>query len=623
LDGGSGKTPGGDALAPLGGDELRARYDELQLRVTRFSAVEQQLIRARDRLDAEVARFGRLHAFSLRALRAHARDAFGTTVAEGIVDVFEPELGVFWGFAEDDTPRLHGASGIMLEADAATRLGAWARDEVRRARPAQVALRAGAELGPLGAELGLDQVLIAAGSAREGRASALLLAGVTTRRAALHEPLSLELCESFAVFTQQVAALADNRAGRELIERQYEQIRQSEAKLRAAEDDQRRRRQRAESASQAKSLFLAHASHEIRTPMNGVLGVLQLLKDLDPTAEQGELISMAEQSGLALLQIIDDILDLSKVEAGKLEVEQRPFQVEGAVRSVVTMLGVRAREKGLELELRWDERIPARVIGDSGRLRQVLTNIIGNATKFTSRGRIDVFGHLVERAGEPWLHLEIRDTGIGISAEAQRRLFAPFEQAEASTQRRYGGTGLGLAISLDLVRLMRGTLRVDSELGRGSAFHVELPLIRAASLDEPAPSPDAEPHHRPLRGRVLLVDDNEVGLLVARKMLVGFGLEVETAANGLEALDRLEAAPFELVLMDCQMPVLDGYSATAELRRREEETGRRRTQVVALTANALAEDEAACLEAGMDGFISKPLQRATLRAALERHLPPR
>jgi len=445
----------------------------------------------------------------------------------------------------------------------------------------------------------------------DGQVSALLLAGITAAGARFHDPLTEESCESFTLFAQQVAALLENRRGRETIRRQMETIRRSEAEHRLA-------REQAEAASRAKSAFLANTSHEIRTPMNGVLGTLQLLHDHHLTPPQAELVATAEQSAAALLQILDDILDLSKVEAGKLALDVRPFQLERSFRAVVSLLEPTARQKGLALEFRWDPALPRRASGDAGRLRQVLMNLVGNAVKFTAQGRVALVVRLGEGEFRPTLDIEVRDTGVGIPPEAQERLFVPFTQADTSTTRRFGGTGLGLAISRNLVKLMGGSLRVESTVGHGSTFFVRLPLVPEVG---DSPPPVASVQHAPLTGRVLIVEDNAVGRLVARRMVEGFGLQAAVSEDGQQALELLARERFDLVLMDCQMPHVDGFAATLELRRREHVTGAPPLRIVALTANASQEDQQACLAAGMNDFLAKPLQRTNLREVLLRWLP--
>jgi signal transduction histidine kinase/CheY-like chemotaxis protein/HPt (histidine-containing phosphotransfer) domain-containing protein len=398
----------------------------------------------------------------------------------------------------------------------------------------------------------------------------------------------------------------------EQLQEQNQQLMQALQELQQVKND-------LEIASRHKGEFLANVSHEIRTPLNALLGLNKLLSKTQLTEEQQRLVKLSRDAGQTLLALINDVLDMSKIESGMMAIHAIEFRIQALINGVMDMFSVQAEEKGLELVLEFDERVPPYVVGDDLRIRQVLVNLVSNAVKFSDEGKVTTTITLLSTDPQQCLvRFEVKDSGPGIAPAQQKKLFQSFTQVDGSVTRKHGGTGLGLSISRHLVELMNGRIGVESAVGKGSTFWFELPLLIAA---ERVPSSDTETAPAAeenfvshLHNKIVLVaEDHPVNRLVATSELEEMGFVVHVAANGEEACDLVKRNNYQIVFMDCQMPVMDGYTASRKIR----ETGNE-VPIVAMTANALEGDRERCLEAGMNDYISKPFETGDLQRVVTR-----
>ncbi|MDR2075902.1 MAG: response regulator [Desulfovibrio sp.] len=591
--------PTGDGAGEIG--ELRELVSELNRKTARNEVEKQHMRIMRNRLDNQIELFRQIHRFTQRAFGAATQIELANILAEGVVDVFQLEIAATLLLdVSGDRLKLFGSCNF----NPAEREFPVSREWLAKPEFLDFKRQAVVAESPPGPDspfrsLALAHALCMPLFDNERRTEGLILGAITAEGAIIYDFALDVLASSFRVYCQTMNGIYNNLLALD----------------------------RAKAASQAKSRFLSNLSHEIRTPMNAIIGMTQIASRSETLAEMKKCIGQIDVSSRYLFGLLNDVLDMSKIEEGKLALEQAPFVLDAILENVLASLAPTAAGKGLSLELKAQGIQNVRLCGDGLRLSQVLINLISNALKFTSGGgRVTLEASVISQDGKrALLGFSVADTGIGMTEEAVSRIFSPFEQADGSTSRKYGGTGLGLSISSSIVKMMGSRIQVESAPGEGSRFSFQVWFDVDQSLQETAER-TGEPGTPDFSGcRILVVDDVEINREIILTLLEDTGAVCECAANGQEAVDLFAASAqgyYSLILMDVQMPVLDGCAATRKIRALPRPDAGI-LPIIALTANVFKEDMEAVVAAGMNGHLGKPIEYSTVMEVIGHALRPR
>ncbi|MDR1045431.1 MAG: response regulator [Candidatus Adiutrix sp.] len=578
--------------------ELKRVLEELREKTSRAELTEQRLRDARSKVDAQIEQFTRIHRCAMEAFAAGGGAEVYSLAAEGVLDIFQVEMGAVFSVNVFDNQLLLESQCNLKEPREVLPLPPdWLKEQELWKFPRRQAAFESPAQSPMWLEIGLAQVLFAPLFNNEKRLTGLLVGGISREGERFYDFNPREILSSFMVFAQQMNAIVNNLAALE----------------------------RARVNAEAKNRFLANLSHEIRTPMNAIIGMVQLARHSDDLAEIKDFVNQIDLSSNHLLGLLNDVLDLSKIEEGKLTLAEEDFNLKAIMDNLINSVAANALAKRQDLRIDYHDLLEFDLKGDALKLSQVILNLLSNAIKFTpEKGWIRLDIDPVNREGERiFLKFEVNDSGIGLSLDFLERAFTPFEQADSGISRKYGGTGLGLAISQHIVELMGGRIHVENRPEGGARFYFYVWFDLADQA--PQLKTEAEANGPDLDGlRALIVDDVDINRSIAAAFLKRVGVGSEQAADGQEALDKfLAAGPghYDFILMDMQMPVMDGISATRAIRASGRDDAAE-VVILAMTANVFKEDVQEVMSAGMNGYIAKPIKNevflSTIRQALAR-----